>query len=184
MAGDEAWIRAETGGTRRAVIIDKPTVLGAIIRKSARPILILGDEPFTNREYAPLATVIKKLSSRIPVVATSPPTGLKDAGITPLKVTGIMDIVQLICDPAWNGIDGKGKHDLVLLGGFSYSLGWIILSGLKNGAQELRTVTLDPRYHPNASWSMPNQKNRSWEDLLTEVAETIAAESPGEKIHV
>lgn len=184
MASDEAWIRAETGGTKRAVIIDKSAVLGTIIRKATRPVLILGDEDFSGREYVPLAAMIKKISSRIPVIATSPTATLNNTVITPLKVIGIMDLVQYLCDPVWNGIDGEGKHDLILLAGFSYSLGSIVLSGLKTGARELRTVTLDPRYHPNASWSMPNQKIRSWEDLLRETAETIAAEPSGEKSHV
>jgi acetyl-CoA decarbonylase/synthase complex subunit epsilon len=39
---------------------------------------------------------------------------------------------------------------------------WTILSGIKHFAPNLKTMTLDCVYQPNASWSFPNSTIKDW----------------------
>jgi acetyl-CoA decarbonylase/synthase complex subunit epsilon len=50
---------------------------------------------------------------------------------------------------------------------------WTILSGLKNFAANLKTLTLDNYYQPNASWSFSNTDVKNWAENLTVIIEKI-----------
>lgn len=177
MADEQAWLRAETGGTKRALVISKPDILTALINKANHPLIIAGHEvtaPGLVGET--LIACIRDMSSRnIPVVATAHTIKeLRKRDISPAAAMGVMDIVQRLCDPDWKGLSDTGSYDLVLIAGISYSLCSVVLSGLKNGAPKTITLTLDPRYHPNATWSMPNKKGATWEELLHTVCRMLA----------
>lgn len=73
-----------------------------------------------------------------------------------------MDIGNRLVDPEWQGIDGKGPHDLALFVGLPYYMESLILSGLKHFAPSLKTITLDNLYHAHASWSFPNANSEEW----------------------
>ncbi len=183
MVHEQAWIRAETGGTKQASLITNPAVLAALIRKAEHPVIIAGHllvQPGMVSDT--LTRFIKDLGDLgIPVVSTAHTyRELTGQGITPVSSMGVMDLIQRLCDPEWKGILGTGPHDLVMLAGLSYSLCSVLLSGLKQGAQNSKTVTLDPKYHPNASWSMPNRKEDAWKELLMAVAGVLAESGKGE----
>ena len=46
---------------------------------------------------------------------------------------------------------------------------WTILSGLKNFAPNLKTMTLDNTYQPNATWSFPNISVKDWLENLRDI---------------
>ena len=177
MADEQAWLRAETGGTKRAFVINKPDVLTALVKKANHPLIIAGHEVTAPGPVGDtLIACIRDLSARsIQVVATAHTIHeLKKRDISPVVAMGVMDIVQRLCDPDWKGFSDTGSYDLVLIAGISYSLCSVVLSGLKNGTPKTVTLTLDPRYHPNATWSMPNMKGTTWEELLHTACRTLA----------
>ena len=77
-----------------------------------------------------------------------------------------VEVGQRLTDPKWNGIDGREPYDLAIFAGLPYYMGWTILSGLKNFAPNLKTMTLDNTYQPNASWSFSNISVKDWLENL------------------
>jgi len=73
-----------------------------------------------------------------------------------------VDIGNRLADPNWQGVDGKGPHDLAIFIGLPYQMTWTILSGLKHFAPNLKTISLDNVYHPNARWSFSNISIKNW----------------------
>jgi acetyl-CoA decarbonylase/synthase complex subunit epsilon len=170
MAVDDAWLRAEMGGTTRASIINKPEVVGALIKRAKRPLFILGhDVMAAGPESEALAEFIDGTARarRIPILGTS--HSVKDLiykGIRTQAIMGGMEIADRLRDREWKGLDGQGQYDLVILAGFSYSFGWVLLSGIRHGAPHLKTITLDRMYQPNASWSFGNMAVDPWREQL------------------
>ncbi|HWQ66545.1 MAG TPA: CO dehydrogenase/acetyl-CoA synthase complex subunit epsilon [Methanospirillum sp.] len=173
MAGDDAWLRAEMGGTTRATVISKPEVLVALLKKAKRPLFIIGHEvTAAGPESEALTEFIEGVAraKRVPVLGTSHMIrDLIARGIKASAIMGGMEIVDRLRDPDWKGLDGHGQYDLVLIAGMSYSLGWVLLSGLRHGAPGLKTIALDRMYQPNASWSFSNQPVGPWRVSLQAV---------------
>jgi len=156
----EPWQCAEVAATKKANPITKPEVAVAMIKKAARPILIVGSNA-TERwmEGKQLIEYLIGLAkaSKVPVVATAHMVGeFLKRGYEQAAFMSAMDIGNRLVDPEWQGIDGKGPHDMALFVGIPYYMEALILSGLKHFAPNLKTVTLDNLYHPHASWSFPN----------------------------
>ena len=172
MAGDDAWIRAEMGGTSRASVIGKPEVLGALLRRAERPVFVVGHEVAEGPDGEVLTGFIE-IASRlrnIPVIGTSPVVkDLMKHGIRITAVMGGMEIADRIRDPEWKGSDGLGRYDLVLIAGIPYSFCWTILSGIRNSAPDLKTIILDRKYQPHASWSFANLAATPWKEQLQAV---------------
>ncbi|MDD1672391.1 MAG: CO dehydrogenase/acetyl-CoA synthase complex subunit epsilon [Methanomicrobiales archaeon] len=166
MANNEAWMTAEVGGPKRASLITKPEVAEAMIRRARRPILVIGHlAAEIEMEDKKLIDYVIDLATNtgIPVVATAH-TGNAFLGrrFTPASIMSAVDIGNRLADPTWKGIDGNGPYDLAMFAGLPYSLAWTLLSGLKNFAPHLKTMTLDNVYHPNANWSFPNISIKDW----------------------
>jgi len=169
----EPWQSAEIPGPKKALPITKPEIVAAMVKKAKRPILIVGHKAaeieigeerlvdylirFADSSKAPLVTtahILKEFAER---------------GFTPAASMPAIDIANRLRDPEWKGVDGKGQHDLALFAGLPYYMEWLILSGLKNFCPELRTVSLDRFYQPNASWSFPNLGLEEWKKKLDAV---------------
>ena len=156
----EPWQCAEVAATKKANPIQKPEIPVAMIKKAARPILIVGSNA-TERwmEGKPLIEYLIAFAkaSKVPIVATAHMVGeFLKRGFKPAAFMSAMDIGNRLVDPEWKGIDGKGHPDLALFIGLPYYMEALILSGLKHFAPALKTITLDNMYHPHASWSFPN----------------------------
>jgi acetyl-CoA decarbonylase/synthase complex subunit epsilon len=78
------------------------------------------------------------------------------------KRYGAIEIVNLLKDPEWKGVDGEGSHDLVLFIGVTYYLASQGLSSLKHFAPHLKTLTLCKFFHSNADASFPNMSDSEW----------------------
>lgn len=180
MATAEPWQTAEVAGPRKAMIITKPEVAAAMIKKAKRPILVVG------HKAAEIKLKDKKLidymiemaqKANIQVVATAHIVGeFLKRGHKPAGWMPAVDIGNRLADPDWNGLDGKGSYDLALFVGLPYYMEWTILSGLKNFAPNLKTLTLDNSYQPNASWSFSNTDSKSWAESLKIIIENIGGE--------
>lgn len=185
MAETDSWLRAERGGTKRASLISKPEVLAALIQKAQRPLFIVGHEALlAGPEGESMIAFITSLQEmvRIPVLSTAHTAGeLISRGIKPAVSMGSMEIADRLRDPSWKGLDGKGQYDLVLITGIPYSISWVLFSGLKQGAPKTKVVNLDPKYHPNATWSFGNLRTKDWQDVLIAVTQAIETIKEGEE---
>ncbi|MCJ7560417.1 CO dehydrogenase/acetyl-CoA synthase complex subunit epsilon [Candidatus Bathyarchaeota archaeon] len=166
----EPWQCAEVSGTKKAMAITKPEVAVAMIKKAAHPILVVGSNAV--ERYMEGKQLIEYLidfarASKVPVVATAHMVGeFLKRGFEPAGFMSAMDIGNRLVDPEWQGIDGKGPHDVALFVGLPYYMEGLILSGLMHFAPQLKTITLDNMYHPHASWSFPNATLEDWANNL------------------
>ena len=167
----EPWQCAEIAATKKANPITKPEIAVALIKKAQRPLLIVGSNA-TERcmEGKQLIEYLIDFAnaSKVPMVATAHMVGeFIKRGYQPAGFMNAMDIGQRIVDPEWQGLDGKGHPDLILLVGLPYYMESLLLSGLKHFAPDLKTMTLDNLFHPHASWSFPNASLEEWAANLT-----------------
>lgn len=180
MAATESWQKAEVAGTKKALVITKPEVAAAMITRSKRPILVVGHKAAeTEMGDKKLIDYIIDLakSGGIPVVATAHMVSeFLKRGYKPASWMPAVDIANRLSDPEWGGLDGKGQYDLVMFVGLPYYMEWTILSGLKHFAPNLKTITLDRVYHPNASWSFPLTSSKEWTESLKVIINKVGGE--------
>ncbi len=164
MATSEPWQTAEIPGPKKALVITKPEVVAAMIKKAKNPVLVVGHKVTeTKVGNKRLIDYIIKLAEKtsIPVVATAHIISeFSKRGYKPAGFMSAVDIGNRLVDSEWIGINGKGHHDLALFVGLPYYMEWTILSGLKHFASNLKVITLDNFYHPHASWSFPNMSEK------------------------
>jgi acetyl-CoA decarbonylase/synthase complex subunit epsilon len=175
MAIAEPWQTGEIPGPKKALVITKPEVVAAMIKKAKHPILIVGSKA-TEIELEDKKLIDYMINfakkSKIPVVATAHMIGeFLKRGYKPASWMPAVDIANRLADPEWNGIDDKGSHDLALFVGLPYYMEWTILSGLKHFAPYLKTITLDNVYHPHANWSFPNTSLKDWMENFRVIVE-------------
>jgi len=172
----EPWQKAEIAGPTKALVITKPEVVVAMIKKAKRPILIVGHEA-TEKEEAELMDYAIKLAKigKIPLVATAHIVGkFVKKGFQPAASMPAVDIANRLVDPNWKGLDGEGQYDLAMLMGITYYMEWVIFSALKHfGGPNLKTISLDRYYHPHASWSFPNMSVENWVQNLKTIIEKL-----------
>jgi acetyl-CoA decarbonylase/synthase complex subunit epsilon len=113
----------------------------------------------------------------IPVVATAHIVGeFLERGYQPADWMPAVDIGNRLADSEWMGLDGKGPYDLALFVGLPYYMEWTILSGLKHFAPNLKTMTMDNAYQPNASLSFPNISVKDWMKDLKVIIQKVGGE--------
>lgn len=162
----DSWQTAEIPGPKKASLIIKPEIADAIIRRAKRPIMIVGHGVLEYEiEGKKLIECLMELARKanIPVVVTaSTNREFLHRGFKPAALMPAMDIGNRLTDPNWKGFDGKDSYDLAIFVGLPYYMEWTILSGLKHFAPQVKTMTLDCVYQPNASWSFPNSTIKDW----------------------
>jgi acetyl-CoA decarbonylase/synthase complex subunit epsilon len=177
MATAEPWQTAEISGPKKAMVVTKPEVVAAMIKQAKRPILIVGHRAaeIDLRDKKLIDYVIELAEkAKIPVVATAHIVGeFLKRGCQPAGWMPAVDIGNRLVDPDWCGFDGKGRYDLALFVGLPYYMEWTILSGVKHFATNLKTVTLDNVYQPNANWSLPNIALKNWTEDLKGLIEKV-----------
>jgi acetyl-CoA decarbonylase/synthase complex subunit epsilon len=162
----EPWQTAEIAGPQKALLITKPEVVVAMIKRAKRPILVVGH--LTTKNDAENEKSIDYLirlnkATGIPVVATAHTAHeFVKRDFQPAASMSAMDIGNRLKDSTWNGLDGKGPYDLALFIGLPYYMEFVILAGLKHFSRNLKTISLDRYYNPHASWSFPNLKVKDW----------------------
>ena len=148
-----------------------------MIKRAKRPLLVIGSKaPETETEDGDLIDSAIKIGKKgkLTIAATGHLIGeFKKRKAKKVYSIPIMNLGDRLRDTNWNGFDGKGQYDLVVFAGSQYYLEWLVLSGLKNFAPNLRTISLGNIYQPNASWSMGTVRHSKWMSLLKEVVEHI-----------
>jgi acetyl-CoA decarbonylase/synthase complex subunit epsilon len=171
MMSCEPWQCAEIAATKKANPINKPDVAVALIKRAARPILVVGSNA-TERSLEGKLLIDYLIdfarASNVQVVATAHMVAeFLKRGYEPADFMSAMDIGNRLVDSTWQGIDGKGHPDLAMFVALPYYMESLILSGLKHFAPDLRTMTLDNMFHAHASWSFPNASPKVWAENLT-----------------
>ena len=162
----EPWQCAEIATSKKANPIQKPEIAVAMIKKASRPLLIVGSN--ATERYMEGKQLIEYLidfanASKVPMVATAHMVGeFIKRGYQPASFMNAMEIGQRVGDPEWQGLDGKGHPDLVIMVAMPYYMEALILCGLKHFAPDLKTMTLDNLFHVHASWSFPNASLEDW----------------------
>ena len=178
MATAEPWQKAEIAGPTKALVITKPEVVVAMIKKAKRPILIVGHEATDPEEKQMLDIAIRLAKTgKIPLVATAHIVGeFLKKGFQPAAFMPAVDIANRLTDPEWKGLDGNGQYDLAMFMGVTYYMEWLIFSALKHYGNGLKTISLDRYYHPHASWSFPNLAVETWSQNLEIIITKLGGE--------
>lgn len=171
----EPWQTAEIPGPRKALVISNPQVVSALIKRSKRPLFIVGHKAAEIKlsEFSLVDYIIRLAEvANLPVVSAPSIQGeFIRRGFGKIAGMPLVDIANRLTDSRWMGLDDGGRYDLALFIGFKYYVGWLILSGLKHFSPELKTVSLDMYYQPHASWSFPNLSQDEWEKNLKVIIE-------------
>lgn len=162
------WQPTVIAGPKQALLVT-PETAQMMLQKAKRPLMVIG--PLINDSpVQALATQIAK-KWNIPIVSTGNAfKSLNEAGVSS-KPYGVVEIVNLLKDPEWKGVNEVGQHDLVIFIGVIYYIGSQGLSTLKHFAPHLKTLTLCKFFHSNADASFPNMKDEEWIKYLEKLAE-------------
>jgi len=180
LATAEPWQKAEISGPTKALVITKPEVVVALVKRAKRPLLIVGHEAAEIEigDNILLDFAIRiSATGKIPIVATAHIVGeFAKKGFQAALSMPVMDIANRLVDSEWKGLDGNGRYDLVMFIGIPYYMEWLIFSGLKHFGQNLKTISLDSHYHPHASWSFPNMSEKDWVQNLEIIISKLGGE--------
>ncbi len=164
----EPWQIAEIAGPKKALLIMKPEVIVAMVKRAKRPILVVGHhaaEDYSDDAKMIVYSIRMSKIAGIPVVATAHMVAdFLKRNFQPAAWMSAMDIGNRLQDPEWKGLDGKGPYDLALFMGLPYYMEFVILSGLKHFSTNLKTISLDRFYNPHATWSFPNLTVDDWKN--------------------
>lgn len=157
------WQPTVIAGPKQALLVTAETA-ELMIKKAKRPLFILG--PLVKEEpISSFATNIA-LKWKLPVVTTADAyKTFNEKGLNPTAY-GVVEIINLLKDPQWQGVNGEGPHDLVIFLGCIYYIGSQGLSSLKHFAPHLKTLTICKFFHSNADASFPNMKDEEWFKFL------------------
>lgn len=158
-------------GVKGATEVKDADPLAKVIKKAARPLLIIGPQALkVTIDGKPFIEYLVEIAraGNIPICATAhTKKRLLELGVVPESTYDLIEVINHLKDPQWKGVKGEGCHDLVLFGGIRTDLGNQGLSTLKHFAPHLKTVTLCKYYYPNANFSLPNfRKDEEWKGLL------------------
>jgi acetyl-CoA decarbonylase/synthase complex subunit epsilon len=169
---------AEIPGPQKALIIQSAESLVVMVKRASRPLFVIGSEAqkITTNDGDLIDTAIKLSENSKNTIVT---TGHIIAEFRRRQVEKVfsmqlMNLGDRLRDPGWGGFDGEGVYDLVIFVGFTYYLEWLVLSGLKNFARGIKTISLDRTYQPNADWSMGLMTEKEWKDTLEKIVSILA----------
>ena len=145
-----------------------PTVTGKMLARAKRPLLIVGSQVHEEDVLA-RAVALGKTGVQIAAVGNAYKS-LGDKGLD-VHYANMHALASYLCDPNWKGLDGKGNYDLVVFFGITYYYASQAISALKNFSN-IRVISMDKYYHPNADMSFGNLKK----DVFIEALDMVIAE--------
>ncbi|HID91149.1 TPA: CO dehydrogenase/acetyl-CoA synthase complex subunit epsilon [Candidatus Bathyarchaeota archaeon] len=174
---EEAWTYGCALGRTKGLLIRKPEMVAAMVRKARRPIMVVGreveDAELDDGRKATDYVADVARSGDIPVVTSAYAyNALVERGVRPAAMS-LVEIIDRLQDPGWKGLDGKGQYDLALFVGAPYHMLSQALSSLRHFAPRLTTISIDRYFHPNAKWSLPNASPAEWREGLASVARAL-----------
>lgn len=155
--------------SRKAISVSSD-VAARIIKKSKRPLLVVGASISKNVEL--IDKLVRISNTGAPIAATSTSSKYFADKKKEVFSIGLVDIVNLLKDAEWKGLDGRGNYDLVIFIGIEYWLLSQMASTLKNFS-EIATLNLSRYYQPNAAFSFPNITEDLCAEYLDEICEKL-----------
>jgi acetyl-CoA decarbonylase/synthase complex subunit epsilon len=150
-------------------------VIGAIIKKAKRPLLVCGSEFFDDPVMFDKAIEMGKLG--IPIAATAHAIkGFIERGYTEnVKSIGFHPLAGYLRFKDWKGLDGQGNYDLVIFMGLPYKFASATFSALKNFNRDIKRVSIDRYYHVNADMTFGNMafKPDEYHAAVDEIIEVL-----------
>lgn len=182
MTGTGSWQTAEVGGPRQAAVVKKAEAAAAVIRRAKRPILVLGHRAgvieCNGGTMIDCLIGLARASGCTVVASGNASAALRKRDYTAHAAMPAVELGSRLTDPMWTGIDGKGTYDLVLLAGLPYPMAWTLLSALKHFSP-IQTLSLDPGYQPQATWSLSNISIADWAAFMHALNESLRASEGG-----
>ncbi len=146
-----------------------PSVSGKMLARAKRPLLIVGSQV---HDEDVLSKVVAMGRAGIQIAAVGNAyRSLGDKGLD-VHYANMHALASYLCDPSWPGFDGKGGYDLVVFFGLTYYYASQAISALKNFS-DIRVISLDKYYHPNANMSFGNLKKDVFIAALDEVIKEL-----------
>ncbi len=168
---------AEIPGPKKAFVIPKPEVAAAMIKRAKRVLLIVGSEAINlkTKDGDFVDTAIRMVGiDNVTIAATGNLIKeFRERNINDLHSMSLMNLGDRLRSPGWEGLDGGGGYDLVIFAGFPYYMEWLVLSGLKSFATNLKTISLERLYQPNASWSLGNTTKEDWKEVIEKIVSIL-----------
>ncbi len=131
-------------------------VIGSIIKKSKRPLLVVGAELFDDPVM--FDKVIEMGKTGIPIAATAHSVkGFVDRDyLENVYQIGLHPLTNYLRFEDWKGLDGQGHYDTVIFLGIHYKFANGMFSALKNFNRNVRRVSIDRYFHVNANMTFGN----------------------------
>jgi acetyl-CoA decarbonylase/synthase complex subunit epsilon len=173
MAIIEPWQIAEIPGPKKAAVISKPAVIDSMVKRSKHPVMIIGhlaaETPVNDKTMVDYLISLAR-TRNISIIATGDTNReLMSRGYTSAFILPAVEAGHRLTDPEWKGMDEKGPYDLAIFAGLPYAMEWTILSGLKHFAPHVKTLALDGKYQPHASFSFANISTADWLENISAV---------------
>ncbi|TRZ68129.1 MAG: CO dehydrogenase/acetyl-CoA synthase complex subunit epsilon [Methanothrix sp.] len=148
-------------------------VIGAIIKKSKRPLLIAGAEFFEDPVMFDKAIEIGKTGVTIAATAHTIKAYIEKGYTENVYSIGFHPLAGYLRFKDWMGLDGEGHYDTVIFAGLNYKFASATINALKNFNRDIRRVSIDRYYHPNADMTFGNMAFKP-DDYHEAVDEVIA----------
>ncbi|MEM3386736.1 MAG: CO dehydrogenase/acetyl-CoA synthase complex subunit epsilon [Nitrososphaerales archaeon] len=171
------WDEAEVRGPKLAYTIT-PENCGRMLRRAKRLLIVVGGN-ILDEEYTKAGTlhilerIVKKTNATLAISAGVFKAfhRFEDAKYA----VNVESLVDRLKDGNWMGFDGKGGYDFILFVGSLYPFQSMMLATLKHFAPNIRTLTIERYYHPNAEFSLENLSFERWRDGLEALVKALEA---------
>ena len=144
----------------------KPVILGKLIKKASKPILIVGTEGLMEDiNGKPLIDLIIEAGNKgIPICCTAHSSQFFiKRNFKPTMIKTSADITNIVSDP-------ESGYDLAAYICVPYYIVTTLFNNLKNYAyKHLKAICLDRYFHPNANFSLPNLKKEEYKQAILDI---------------
>jgi acetyl-CoA decarbonylase/synthase complex subunit epsilon len=164
-----SWVRTQESGPKKAIPVS-PDAASRIIKKAKRPTLVIGSK--INDTEGVLDKVIALQKAGIAIIATGHSIRFLLEKGSDAYVTGVVEATNVLTDPEWEGIDGKGQPDLLMVVGVHLDLTNQTFSTLKNFT-DIDSMCVDRYFMPNATYSFTNITEDIWLEYLDELIKKL-----------
>lgn len=134
----------------------KTNVIGAIIKKSKRPLLVVGAELFDDPVMFDKAIEIGKTGIPIAATAHSVKGFVERDYLENVYTIGLHPLTNNLRFKDYMGLDGNGHYDTVIFMGIFYKFSNAMFSALKHFNRDVRRISIDRYYHVNANMTFGN----------------------------
>jgi len=148
-----------------------PQLASIIMKKSKRPLLVTGSLLLNFPDVVKRIEEIVKRGKM--TIAATGGSSLVLKNNLKFNIIGLIQLINNLKDPEWEGFDGKGNYDVICFIGVPYYIASQGLSTLKNFAPHNKTLTICKFMHPNADMSYPNLKHEEWIEWLDKLIKNL-----------